>query len=385
MDYKQIIRNRSFILVIGALLLFMLTFLVIRAINKETIKIGFAADLTGKQAELGVQERNGVQLATESINAAGGIKGHKLELIIRDDKGVPENAKIADQELINAGVVAIIGHATSGQTVAGLEVTGPKKMILLSPTVSTPALSRLDDYFFRVYPSFLESSRAYARYVYQEIGIKNIAVIYDSDNSAYALTYSTTFTDEFKAMGGTITDQVSFASSKQPDFVSILEKLRKHEPEGLIMITSDVDAAFIAQQVRMMRWDLPLFTSAWAQTQTLINNGGEAVEGMNIEQAYDLSSQEPSFLDFKKRFENRFGSSPSFGAAFGYEAAMVLSNALEDGKVTGLKQALLKVKDFKGINDTFSFDSLGDVERPFYLSTIKNGKFTVVKKLTISK
>ena len=66
-------------------------------------------------------------------------------------------------------------------------------------------------------------------------------------------------------------------------------------------------------------------------------------------------------------------------------SAMVLSKALEDGKVTDLKQALLKVKDFKGVNDTFSFDSFGDVERSFYLSTVKNGKFTVVKKLTISK
>ena len=116
--------------------------------GKKAIRIGFVAQLTGVQAELGVQERNGVQLAMEKINAKGGIGGRPVELVVRDDLGTPEGARAADRDLIEAGVVAIIGHATSGQTMVGLSVTNPARVVMLSPTATTPELSGLDDFFF---------------------------------------------------------------------------------------------------------------------------------------------------------------------------------------------------------------------------------------------
>ena len=134
--------------------------------KKEPIRIGFVADLTGKQAELGVQERNGVQLAVEKINAAGGVAGRPIELIIRDDLGTPDGAKRVDQELINLGAVAIIGHATSGQT-RGLQITNSANVILLSPTTSTPDLSGKFENFFRVYPTFSDSAKGFAKHIYE--------------------------------------------------------------------------------------------------------------------------------------------------------------------------------------------------------------------------
>ena len=151
--------NNSWVrLILVVLLIVTLGFFANGCMIKRPILIGFAAQLTGIQAELGVQERNGVQMAVETINATGGVAGRKIELVIRDDRGIPEKAQAADRELIKAGVLAIIGHATSAQTQAGLEVTNPAKVVLLGPTVSTLELSGLDDYFFRIYPSFKDNA-----------------------------------------------------------------------------------------------------------------------------------------------------------------------------------------------------------------------------------
>ena len=123
-----------------------------------------------------------------------------------------------------------------------------------------------------------------------------------------------------------------------------------------------------------------MFASAWAQTPaTLIYNGGQSVEGMEIEQAYALNSQSPDFLDFKKRYQDRFGQLPSFGAAFGYEAGAVLAAALQKtgGTRSELRQALLEIQNFKGLIDNFSFNQYGDVVRPFYLSVIRNNNFVI--------
>lgn len=238
-------------------------------------------------------------------------------MIIRDDLGIPEKAQAVDRELIKAGVLAIIGHATSQQTMAGLKVTDPAKVVLLGPTVSTPA-------------------------------------------------------NEFQSLGGKIAGEVSFSSVAQPDFSPLLSKLRLDKAEGLLIIASDIDTALVAQRTRILGWQIPLFSSAWAPTETLINNGGQAVEGITIEQSYALTSQSPAFLDFETRYQKRFGHAPSFGATLTYDAAMVLAAALENtgGKGEELKHALLEIGDFRGLMDTFSFDHFGDVKRPIYLSSI---------------
>ncbi|MEL7656010.1 MAG: ABC transporter substrate-binding protein [Bacillota bacterium] len=380
-------KNSKILFIVFALLIGAAALILINNMNKEPISIGFVAQLTGKQAELGVQERNGVQLAVEMINESGGIHGRMIELVVRDDLGVPEGARAADKELIDEGVIAIIGHATSGQTAAGLETTNPADVVLLSPTVSTPKLSGIDDNFVRVYPSFKESAEAFAEYTYQGDGIKRLAIIYDGDNAAYSKTYSEAFAEKFRSLDGTVTNEVMFSSVVQPNFQPLLAKLSEDKPNGLLIIASDIDTALIAQRTRLMDWSIPLYTSAWAQTETLISNGGQAVEGLKLEQSYALTSETPIFLDFKARYEARFGGDPSFGAAFGYEAAQVLAEAMKKtgGSAEGLKEALLSIRDFQGVIDTFSIDRFGDVERPFYLSSIHNGKFVVLEKLTLSE
>lgn len=384
MNRGEFKRTRNIYICISVVLLTILVCVFIAQNGKnKPIIIGFSAQLTGRQAELGVQERNGVQLAVKKINEEGGIGGRKISLIIHDDFGKATEAANGDRELIKDGAVAIIGHATSSQTMQGLQVTNGEHVVMIGPTVSTPELSGLDDYFFRVYPSFKSGSEYFAKYIYETDGISRMAIIYDIGNYEYAKTYSSVFANKFKSLGGEITDELNFTSEVHPDFLQLLSKLRESNAEGLLIVASDIDTAFIAQRVRLMGWQIPMYSSDWAQTETLINNGGKAVEGMKLEQAYSLTSNLKEFTDFQSKYESRFSKEPSFGAAFSYEATLVLAEALKktNGNKDGLKEALLEIQNYRGIMNSFSFDKYGDVERPWYLSTVKDGKFVVVDKV----
>lgn len=352
--------------------------------SREDIIIGVSAQLTGSQAELGVQQRNGVQLAVEKINESGGISGRKISLMIQDDLGTPEGAQLVDSELIRDGAVAIIGHSTTAQTLEGLKVTDPANIIMVGATVSTPELSGLDDNFFRVSSSFRDSAQIFARHIYNDKKIRSIAIIYDRDNMAYSSAYVNTFADEFQIVGGKITDKVNFSSNENSDFFYTLNNLDKEKPEGLLIVASDIDTALIAQKAKIKDKQVSIFASAWAQTEALISNGGQAVEGIELEQAYNLDEQSSNCIDFKSHYKARFGSEPSFGAAYSYEATLVLAEALRKthGSREGLKEALLEVKNFSVITDNLSFDKFGDIERPWYLTTIHNGKFIMIGKLT---
>lgn len=371
---------------------FSITFLIIVIIgilftvvkSREDIIIGFSAQLTGSQSELGVQQRNGVQLAVEEINDSGGIAGRKISLIVEDDFGIPEGAEFGDSQLIKKGAIAIIGHTTTAQTLEGLKVTNPANVIMIGANITTPELSNLDDNFFRVSTSFKSSSQNFAKHIYEDKKIKSIAIIYDRNNMAYSNLYATIFANEFQALGGKITDKVNFSSSDDSDFSPLLCNLDKYKPEGLFIVASDIDAALIAQKTRLKNKEISMFATGWAQTEALISNGGKAVEGMEIEQGYDLNNQSSVFIDFKSRYKARFGNEASFGAAYGYEAALVLVEALKKthGNKNGLKEALLETTNFNGITDTLSFDKFGDVERSWYISTIHNGKFIMIDKLT---
>lgn len=184
-------------------------------------------------------------------------------------------------------------------------MTNPAGVVMMGPTISTSKLSNIDDYFFRVYPSFKESAAAFAKCIYQS-GLTRIAIIYDLDNYAYVKAYSEAFSTGFQALGGNIAAILKFSSATHPDFSPLLLKLQKLHSNGLLIIASDVDTALIAQQTRLISWQIPLFTTAWAQTESLIDNGGSAVEGLTLEQSFLVENQSPIFLDFVSRYSKRF-------------------------------------------------------------------------------
>lgn len=352
--------------------------------EKTPILLGFSGELTGKNGDLGVQARNGAQLAVEIINARNGINGRQLELVVRDDKGTLEGARSADQELIQAGVVAIIGHITSAQTLAAYSISQKAGIVLCSPTASTPELSGREDHFFRVVAPNPKEGEILARYLFKERQISRIAVIYDSDNAAFTQSLLASFTSHLQTLGGKISSAVSFSSSVKPDFPLLVEEIRVSEPEGLLMIAAAVDVALIAQHVRLQEWDLPLFATAWAQNEELIHKGGQAVEGLVIPLTYDPNNTSPIYQDFKTRYHERFGHDPTLYAGHAYDVVFLLAEALKStqGKADGLARALIENPEIQGVGSMIAFDRYGEVERDWFLLSVQDAKFITTEKLS---
>jgi len=350
--------------------------------SRRPIRVGLVAGLTGQNSALGVDGRDGAMLAVEQINSQGGVNGRPIELVIRDDMGTSEGAIMADNELIaDEGIFVIIGHMTSNAMMSVWPQFKDSGVIFLSPTVSTPELSGIDDNFFRLIPTNSVFSATLADYVMSESAIKKVAIFYDTDNVAFTDTFRQGFEKKYLSVGGEILLDYPFSSSSEPDFRPVLSELKKQDPDGICIIASAVDTALIAQQARLEGLDVQLLTSNWALTEDLIENGGSAVEGILTVVAHDETNQSPEYLDFSNRFQMRFGHKPSFGAEYGYEAVLVLANALNktNGEKNGLAEALLQTSNLPGLDGGISFDAYGDVVSDLYLIAVRDGQFVTEK------
>lgn len=348
----------------------------------EPLKVGFLGNLTGRTADLGRAGRNGVLLALEECNAAGGLNGRMLELVVEDDRQDVAAARSAVRSLKAAGVVAIIGPMTSQMAVALQPTFEQQGLVSISPTVSTVSLSGKADHFFRVYPTCQRSAKALADYAFAEQGIRRYAIIADQSNQAFTASWRHCFTERVAALGGEVLEPVAFdARAEETSYLDLAAKVLDARPEGLLILASALDSAMLAQQVAKLDPDVALFASDWTHTGDLLSYGGRSVEGMVIVNSLDQSSQDPRFLDFKARYQGRFGTPPHFPAVFGYEAARMLLSALErDPSATQLRAALSDTPLVEGVQGPFRLDAYGDVARGIYLIKIENGAFRTLGK-----
>ena len=349
--------------------------------EKNPIKVGFVGGLTGRLSDLGTAGRNGVILAVEEINGKGGIHGRPVELIVKDDQQNPATALRVDRELVNEGVVAIIGHMTSTMSMVAIPFANKEKILMISPTTSTNKVTGIDDYFIRVIPPNKSETDHLAHQAFTVMGLKKMAVIYDLSNPAYTEEYFHNFKDAFEGFGGEIKTVETIISGREMDLVKPVDSLLKSHPDGVLIVTGAPDAAMISQRIRMTGSKLPVFSSGWAMTADLIHDGGPAVEGLYFSQLFNRDSRQKAYLEFRKRFKIRFGETPNFAAAHGYEAALVLFKALtQNVDPEKLKGAILKQDILEGLQGDYRMDQYGDPQRKRLLSTVIKGQFRALEK-----
>ncbi len=161
--------------------------------SKQPVKIGFIAGMSGRVADLGIGGLDAVQMLIERENREGGINGHRIQLIIKDDRHDPDVARQAVTELINEGVSAIIGPMTSQMSMAIMPILNKHRILSVAPTVSTQNLFGIDDYFFRVVPSVRTNALVSADYQIKSGNMTRTAAIYDVGNGSYTESWLENF------------------------------------------------------------------------------------------------------------------------------------------------------------------------------------------------
>ncbi len=348
--------------------------------EEPPLKIGFIGGLTGRVADLGVAGRDGVILAVEEKNQAGGIAGRKVELVVKDDQ---QNAVIAKQailELTGEQVTAIIGPMTSSMAVVIQPLINSAQTVTVSPTSKSDQLSGQDDFFLRVTTPLSRNAEQIAVHAVNELHLKRFAVVYDVSNRAFTESWFQIFQKALLEKGGEIVFAEKFTSQPNVHFLPIAERLLTTKPDGVLLLSNAIDTALIAQQIRKLESHVALFCSEWASTTDVLSFGGRAVNGMISFHSFNANSQEARYLSFKGKFTKRFGSAPSFATTMAYDAALFLFAGLEKNPSRNdLKEALLKIGSFPGLQSKITVDQYGDVERNLFLTVIENGQFKVVE------
>ena len=345
----------------------------------DPILIGFIGGLNGRVADLGQAGRNGFQLAVEQTNAAGGVNGHPVEIMVRDDGQDSTLAKSAAEEMVAAKVAVIIGPMTSAMVEPILATATRAGIAVISPTVSTADLTAKDDLFLRVMADTRVYADLSARYNFEKNGVRRVAAVYDLRNRAYTESWLKSFREIFGALGGVMATEIPFESGDTTDHAELVGQMLATQPDALLFVSNAVDTARFAQQVRQTGASQKLLSVEWSATERLIELGGKAVDGMYMAQPFDRNDTSPGYLHFAEAYEARFQSLPGFSSIAAYDATRAALEAMARGATPGtMKQFLLEKGPFPGAQQTTQFDRFGDSLRQALHTVIRDGQFVVV-------
>jgi len=245
-----------------------------------TVKIGVASPLTGSQAHIGQDIKEGVQLGVDDLNAqnpeVGGRKV-KFELVAEDDEADPAKAATVAQKLVDAKVVAVVGHFNSGASIPASKVYSDAGIPQISPSSTNPKYTQQGfKTTFRVVANDDQQGPVNAKYALEELKVKKIAVI--DDSTAYGQGLADAFTKTAKEGGADIVAQ-EHTTDKDTDFKAILTKIKANKPDLIFFGGIDPQAGPMKKQMKELGLSAKLMGGDGIQTPNYIKLAGNAAEG----------------------------------------------------------------------------------------------------------
>src|SRR5262245_28478871 len=344
----------------------------------RTIKIGYFGDLTGPTFNFGQSAINGVLMAASEINQNGGINGRKIDVVIEDDKGSPEEAARLTAKLIDHDkVVAIIAGGTSGNSRAAAPKAQSSHVPFISPSSTDPAVTQVGDYIFRA--CFVDSfqGEVMASFAAKTLKAQKAAVIFDF-NSPYGRGLTSFFAQSFTKFGGRIVSEQTYTQG-DADFKGQLSSIRSAEPDVIYIPGYYGDVALIAKQARLLGLTQPLLGADGWDAPELWQLGGDALNGAFISTHYSIDNPSPAIQSFVEQYKQRNGNQlPDAHAALAYDAARLLFDALTRIGSTDsdkLREALAQTKNFAGVTGVISMDADRNAVKPAVVLKLEDLKF----------
>lgn len=368
----------GFILVLGGILL------GCSPAAKE-VKIAFAGPMTGDAANYGKLMSQGVRLAVDERNANGGIGGNTVKLLIEDTEGKPEKATAGIEKLVSIDKISgLIGTVFSSAALVVAPRLEAEKIVMISPSASHAELTNKGKYIFRTMTNDNLQADVFARYVYQELGIKKLAVLYLKND--YSQGLAKTFEKIFKEVGGTVT-AVESGLQGDKDFKTQLTRIKQSEPEALYIPVYVAEAAQILSQARQLGLRGVTFLGAdGLSNPELAKLAGDQVNGLILSGPQEAQGSKTA--DFKKAYKEKFGVEADGFTLNAYDGAVILLDALqaaydkasssEKKKLVLSKETVQKavaaVKKYDGVSGTFGFAPNGDALKNIGISEYENRK-----------
>lgn len=331
----------------------------------DTIKIGANLELSGEVASYGQSISEGMELAIEEINASGGVDGKKIKVVKVDNKSDNAEAASAATRLTSQeNVLAIIGAATSGNTIAQAQIANDTKTILLSPSGTAPNVTENEDgsineYVFRT--SYIDpfQGTVAANFAAKELGVKT-AAIYSDSASDYAKGLAAAFKETFQKAGGTIVAEESYVAG-DTDFRSTLTRIKSANPEFVFIPGYYEEVGLIVKQARESGVTVPLMGADGWDSPTLVDLAGkDALNNTFITNHYSAQDPDTKIQEFVTKFKEKYkDKSPDAFNALGYDSVYLLVDAIKRaGSLDreAVKDALAETKDISLVTGVVTID-----------------------------
>ncbi|HYO55564.1 ABC transporter substrate-binding protein [Archangium sp.] len=342
----------------------------------NTLLLGVVTSLSGTQATFGSSTRNGIDLALKEANAAGGVKGKKLEMRVYDNQGKPEEAAQATTRLITQDkALLILGDVASSNSLAMADKAQAAGVPMITHSSTNPSVTEKGDYIFRV--CFIDPFQGFvmAKFARENLKIGQVAILQDN-KSAYSIGLTEVFTRAFTEMGGKIPATESY-SQGDTDFRAQLTTIKKTKPQAIYVPGYYNDVGLIARQARELGLTTPMLGGDGWDSEKLFELAGDALDGSYFSNHYSPGNSDPKVQKFIADYKAAYGGEPDAFAALSYDAAKVAIAALEKAKdVSGpsIRDAIAQTKDFPGVAGTITLDEKRNAVKSAAILKVAKGK-----------
>jgi len=358
--------------------------------EKPPVKVGAIFAVTGGASNLGSPEAKTAEMFVEKLNQAGGVNGHKIQLIVKDSASTPTNAiSLAKQLIEEEKVLAIIGPSTSGETMAIKDICQEGQTILMSCAAAETIVNPMASFVFKTPQKDSDAARRIFQ-VMKDKGITKVGVI--TSNDGFGVAGGKQLAALAPEYGITIAISEAYAK-EATDLTDVLTKLKGQEVQAVINWSIVPAQSLVAKNMKQIQLDVPLFQSHGFGNIKYVQAGGEAANGTifpcgRLLVADILPADHPQkalLAQYKKDYETQYKEDVSTFGGHAYDALLILTEAIKKAGAPDGKAVRDTIENLKGVVGTagvFNFSALdhnGLGLDAFEMLTVKDGKFVVYK------
>jgi branched-chain amino acid transport system substrate-binding protein len=345
------------------------------AFSQDTIKVGEFGSLTGDNASYGISQNEGVQMAVEEINNAGGVLGKKIDLTVEDNQTKQGQTTTIARKLISQDhVAAIIGEVASSKTLEAAPIAQEAKIPLIATGATNPRVTQTGDYIFRV--CFIDDFQAgvIARFVLENLHKNKVAFMTDVKQD-YSVGLTQFAKDYLLKHGGQVVKEQSYSSGDK-DFRAQLTDIKSANPDVIIITGYYPEASLIIRQARQLGIKSQFAGGDGWDGSSLIPVAGKAIEGAFYSTHFSPESTAPAVQEFVQKYKKKYNKTPDAFAALGYDAVGLLVDAIKRAGGTDpekLRDAIASTKDYPGVTGKITINAERNANKPAVILTIKDG------------
>lgn len=358
--------------ILFSILIIIIVFILSACIEDDKIMLGFIGDLSGNSSFLSRSGLQGTQMAIEEYNNSGGYSGTMVEIIAKDNFGDYEKNKVLIDEFEEENVEVVIGPYLSEMVVPNIDYINSKELLLISPTISSGMLSKKDDNFIRVIGELEQQGNILADLAIEN-NHKDILVIYNTMNESFTKSLIDSFSENLTNQGGNIVRKIEYKSILE-EIDSVMDITSKEEFDGIMFLGNGFDTAYLAQNLRKQSIDKQLYLSLWSNTKDLIEEGGNAINGVFILDFIDSTNKTTDYSQFMTKYIDKYGEEPTFSSVFSYESTKIYLDAIDSVNYNDwekIKDEIIDTSHVNGLQNSFEIDAYGDSNRRYIPFQIK--------------